>query len=402
MSARPRAIDADLVRLAARRTMPFGLGCVLVAATVAAAWPSQAPFGASFEAPLDAASSAADRALSSGLARQSGLWLVVAVVIPFALARAAGVAAPWRQARRTQRDEDASWLAPRAASDATIAVSTWLGAWLATLVLSCATLLAIEVASGFGPVEARSVGSAAGPGGRWVTSTAPLTWRTRAPDETAPGAHGTSALRARLELGLGAGAGNAAAVEFSARDVDASTRASASNKSCTTRARIGNRGWVEVDWPAGARDVEFTLACADPEARVCVLSDALESWSRASTGAATWDMLLRLACASAAWTALVLALACRLGATTAVAGALVLLAPAWFGPVSWTDAASVWPRSLAVRAIPGADLLDALAIVGDGRAPGPAPTAEIVGAACVTIAALALTVAGVRAWRHAR
>ena len=56
----------------------------------------------------------------------------------------------------------------------------------------------------------------------------------------------------------------------------------------------------------------------------------------------------------------------------------------------------------AVKLLPGADLLVALTILGEGRVPAPVGAAPVVGALLLVTAGLALARPGLASWRHGR
>jgi hypothetical protein len=274
-----------------------------------------------------------------------------------------------------------------------IATSTWLGVAIAAVVLTIAFAVAADIRGGHAPTPV-AAGRLDGPKERWAATGSPLTWHAEIPAdhawEDARMKTGT-VLSARIELGLGGGTGAAAEVEL---------RAQRGWETTVAMARIGNRGSIEVALPPGLGGVDFELACKGEDTRVCVLSDGVELWSlRTSAGlvaehAATLAMLARFALAVCAWLALSIGVSRFVSPATAALAVLAAWVPHW-----WADTG---PSAFSSRWLPGADLFDALSIVGDGRAPACPPLTTLAGTLAIVVVGIVLACFGLRSWRVSR
>lgn len=344
--------------------------------------------------------------IAAGLARESVWYAFVLGVVPLLLVRSVSSVVPWRAvpeaaSRRgasqaaASRHGDAPWLATRAVSNATIAISTWLGCAIAGLAAATCFAFAAELRGGPAPTPV-AAGVLDAPRERWADSKSSLVWHAAMPADLAgadrTGAHpGESDLSARIELGLGAGAGAAAEVELHARRAGASAAAT---------TRIGNRGTIEVTLPRGPGDVDFELACKGEDARVCVLSDHVELWSLPSRSrsflvrAPTAAMLARFALALGAWLAIAIGVSRFVSPATAALCVLAAWVPHW-----WAEAG---PSAFSSRWLPGVDLFDALSVVGDGRAPAGPPMTTLAGTAALVAVGIVIASLGLRSWRVSR
>jgi hypothetical protein len=370
---------ASLARLSLVRTLsPWTIAwCAGVLALLALReW---APATASLGAP----SVAAARAIEHGLARQ-GVWDgALLAIVPFLVWRAARTVSAWRAG-------DVDWMGSRAVSRATILVATWLGAFVASLLVIAPIALIAEARAGASVPSVRLVGTFGEAGAGWAEGRRALTWRARDPlDALTSSARDASTERAvleraadvlpraRFELALGSSSGPGASITLRARRMS-STGAAETH----TVKRVGTRSAIEVDLPPGRGDVEFSLACADASDRVFLLSTRGELWSPvASDGAASTAILARMTLALAAWLALAIGFGAWMHATSAAAMLLALLVAVWCAPQTSTLASLV----------PGGDLLDALSIASRGRVP-PAIDARSF-AVCALIAAIGLSLA---------
>lgn len=344
-------LQIGLARLAARRTLNVVVACwaVAVIAFALLTRPDQAPH--------------------FGFARQQVWATFLVAVAPLCVLRAAQRAAPMQA-------EDASWLAVRSASNAAVAVSTWLGALVAWCAATLAFALAGEIGAPRGETLLVAAGTIAAPASRWVTSEAPLAWRAEVQ-------HPERARRASLELGLVASHGAIGDLHLVARGVTtgAETRAN---------VRVENRARLEVELPRGETAIDFRLECGGAEARAFVLSPAATLWFETpGRWSATSGAALHVVAAGASWLALALFFACFVGGTTAACAVLALWIPVWMAD---------WPAA-ALRWIPGADLFDALAVVGAGRAPAPPGAQAWLGALVLVGLALAATALALRRFR---
>lgn len=361
------AVERGLVALALRRTL--GLGACVWTAALATAVALTLPAAT---APVDAA----DVDVAAGLARQSVWTAFLLGVGPLLVLRSTSQVAPWRR-------HDASWLATRAVSNTTIAVSTWLGACSAGVALAVifGCLAELRRASITAPPVLR--GSFELPRERRLTETTTLIWSATLDDSVR-----RSNAHARIELGLGPGAGAACAVSLR-------VRGHVHGEESTAIDRIGNRGTIEVRLPADEVSFEFELTSAPGEARVFVLSERGEVWSRdGHRHAASLAMFARLALALSVWVALALAFSCFVSGRTAACGVLALWTPLWFSSgIPATGIARIWP---------GADLFDALAIVGEGRAPAAVGLEVVCAAIAIVTLSLGVCAIALRGWRVSR
>ena len=372
-----------LVALAARRTASRGAIVWAVFVAIALAMSSSTPPAAWLEA------GASDPHVAGGLVRESAWSVFLLAVAPVLVLRAARDAAIWRR-------RDAAWVACRVVSNSTVLVSTWLGVVLASFILVSAWGALAEFRAGVdSSPPLRLVGSLAGPaqsvrGSTWIVGTKPFVWRA---DENAAcrAALAAGDAHARIELGLGAGA--ACSVVMRARRTGESlddARAWAEE----ARASIGTRGAIEVALPRGSGPLEFEIELGSPESRLFVLGERLEIHARSSgSHPAALAILARIALAALAWTAFALGCSAWVSPPTAALAVLAALAPAW-----WSEGA----RTASLAWLPGADVFDALAIVGAGRVPSEIGLVGIGGAIAVACAGLALGLAGLARWRSAR
>jgi hypothetical protein len=182
-------------------------------------------------------------------------------------------------------------------------------------------------------------------------------------------------------------------------------RARRGGEASVTTTRIGNRGSIEVTLPAGTDGVEFELACKGQDTRVCVLSEGVELWSLPASSpdipshhvtwqAATLAMLARFLLAMCAWLALAIGVSRFVSPATAALAVLAAWVPHW-----WAEAG---PTAFSSRWLPGVDLFDALAIVGDGRAPACPPLTTVLGTLVIVVIGIVLACAGLRSWRVSR
>ena len=126
-----------------------------------------------------------------------------------------------------------------------------------------------------------------------------------------------------------------------------------------------------------------------------MLSERIELWSRdAGANVATLSIAVRLALALCAWLALALGVSSFVSPATAAFAVLAAWVPHW-----WADERA---SEITVRFLPGADLFDALAIVGDGRAPAMPAIGTLGGTAILVVLGLGLARIGMRRWRVSR
>lgn len=307
-----------------------------------------------------------------GLARQHVWAAFLLGVAPLVVLRATRRAA-------SKRTDDEAWLATRPVGNAAIALSFYVG----TVAAWCLALLPFAVCSELGAPKGERLVESAGEGeiarARWFSADAPLAWTVVLPE-------GARAEHASLEVGIATASGATTRVLARARWVGAEDWSERTT-------HVTTRGRVEFELPgdsSGALELELTCA---PGARAVVLSPHLSLWrvSAARAPVAT-RMALRLALAGAAWCALALAFACFVGATTAASGVLALWVAVWMA--DWPAAPRRW--------IPGADLFDALEIVGLGRAPLALGMEVWVGTGVIVAAAVLVTTVALARWRAAR
>jgi hypothetical protein len=302
-----------------------------------------------------------------GLVRQHYWACFLLGVAPLLVLHAARRAAPARM-------DDPAWLKTRRASNVSIALSTYAGALVAW---SAATLACAAVAELDAPPDERlsiACGTAEVPTGRWFGAEAPLAWRATIPA-------GSGARSATFEIGLGAAGGSAGKVLPRAGGREGRILV------------LGGRGEIEVGILEGETAVEFELQCIGEGTRALVLAPHATLWAQAeSRFSACVSIALRFLLAGATWLALALAFACFAGGTTAACGVLALWVPVWM---------SDWPASMT-RWIPGADLFEALAIVGAGRAPAAPPVHAWIGTFVLVGCAVVASAFGLRRWRVSR
>jgi hypothetical protein len=369
-----------LTGLALRRTASRGAIAWATLVAVAIALASSAPPAAWLEA------GASDPHVAGGLARESAWSGFLLAVAPMIVLRAARDAAFWRR-------RDSAWLASRSVSNSTVFVSAWLGVALASLAFACAFGALAELNAGGGDAhDPRRAGSLVAPGGAWIDGAKPLAWRA---EENAACREAIAAggARARIELGLGGGAGAACQVILRARRAAAGSVGSAGAWTEEARTSIGNRGAIEVVVPRGSGPLEFEIELGTPESRLFVLGEELEVYAQSSRAhAASLAIFTRVALALLAWTAFALGCSAWVSAPTAALAVLAALAPAWWSGGTGTSAFA-W--------LPGADVFEAIGIVGAGRVPAELGAGPIGGAIAVVCAGLAIGLAGLRRWRQA-
>lgn len=358
-----------LARLAFRRAVGpvFLVWCAGVAALLA---------GRDWAPPitgLGAASPDDVRSIAHGLARQ-GIWSGVALaIVPFLVLRAARTVGAWRTG-------EVDWLASRAAARETILVWTWVGSWIAALLVLAATGILAETRAGPGIPSLRLAGTIGAQGSGWVEGRRALRWSASDPHALAP-----PGSRVRFELALGSSAGPGAEVIL---EVRRGAPGQTSESSSRTAQRVGTRAAIEVDLPPGGGDLEFELTCADDRDRAFLMSKAGELWAPVgSDRAAGWALLTRAAVALAAWLALALGLGAWMQATSAALLVLALMLPAWLA----LEPSSIWP---------GGDFLQALAITGRGRVPPAIDGRSLLAAAFVAALGLGLARWSLASWRR--
>lgn len=313
-----------------------------------------------------------------GLWRQS-VWITfLAAVAPILVVRAASKSAPWRRA-------DSAWLASRSTGNATILVSTWIGATLAGLVFAVIFALVAETFAGT-EATSRLAGKLPLPAQRWIDGAKPTAWSIHAPDV----AEGRD-LSARIELGLGPGPGGTSETRVRARRRSDPT----DTWSVEARTAVKNRGALEFPLPRGTGDIDLELSTSAESMRVYVEGESIELWESAPPHSASITMLARCALALAAWIALAIGVSTWTSTTTAA-----LSVPATWAPFWWSQGST---RVDAIATfLPGARIFDDLAILSLGRAPAFIDMRVALGASAVLMLGFLLGIAGLRSWRSGR
>lgn len=359
------ALNLPLARLAARRALAPIVIAIAAAAVLLAL---RGDWGGGSEG-LAAESGGGAVALARASAREGVLSIAILAVVPLLALRAARIVADWRKG-------EGDWLGSRSASRWTVLASTWLGTWAGGAALIAVACLAIELGIGSNGSTLRRAGEIALPPAAWITSEAPSAWTAREDESRWP-----EGSRARVELGFGAGSGASAEIRFRARRGEGAERLSS--------ARIAARGSVEVEIPAGSGPLELEIACARAGARAFVVSDVVEVWEPgASEASASLEILVRVALALLAWSALAIGFGAWVSPPTA---ALALFA-AWI-PAFLADRPPAW--------MPAADLWSALEIAGAGRVPHAIAPGSIAVAIALAAIGLRIGAAGLRSWRIA-
>lgn len=367
-----RVVERGLVRLAIQRTS--GLGVCVVALGLALFMAGDELSG--MFASHGLISWQAD--VHAGLARQTVWTLFLLIALPFLVARVAHKVAP-------SRNGDAPWLATRAESNASIATSTWLGASCASISVALVFMFVAELRAGGPVVLPVASGSLPLPERRQFAAESPLAWTVSVPDPSQE-----SDTTMRIELGLGPGAGSACEVRLRMR-----RHVAGRNEDFVETDHIGNRGAIEVRLPRGVASLEAELSTSSDGARIYVLSERAELWSLEwNRYSASLALLTRVVTCSGVWIALALLFACFVSAPTAAFGVLALWVPLWFASGTLSPA--------LVRWIPGADLFDALAVLGEGRAPARVGLECISSTIAIVASALCMTALALRSWRASR
>ncbi|HKC26092.1 MAG TPA: hypothetical protein VKF32_15205, partial [Thermoanaerobaculia bacterium] len=362
-------------RLAFRRALAPAVHAGPAVPAVIGAWILLALFGltrdwAGTNALLQTAGEGGDPgAAARGMLRE-GVWTILAIsILPLLVFRTARSVSVWRSG-------ESEWLASRGVGRGAILVSTWIGTWAGGATLLALACLAIELRAGAAAPSLRRGPDLALPSGAFssrarIGSRGPLAW-------TAPDTSAIAGARARVQIGFVSGAGSAGEILF---------RAKRDRDERTGRARISSHGSIEVELPPGSGAIGFELSCASPGTTAVVLSDAVEVWSPcASDRAAGVEILIRILVAFAAWTALALGLAAWVSPSIASLAILAAWIPAWLGDI-------------APRWLPGADLWDALSIVGMGRVPAALDSRAFAVGTLLALVGLALAAVGLRSWR---
>ncbi|MBK7875466.1 MAG: hypothetical protein IPJ77_06905 [Planctomycetes bacterium] len=323
----------------------------------------------------------AANAPSAAAAAREALWTATALVlVPFAVLRAARTFALWRAG-------ELDFLAPRAAPRAGIVGATNLGH-----VGACALLVALVAAAcELGRAREASLQDAGElrlPRSGWITGRAPYT-ASLGRAELPKGA------RLEVELVLGTGAGPATEVVLRLERAGAS-RSSASearepsSSAREARARVGARGRIEAEVPAGAGELVLALSLTDPDARVFLAAETARAWRPVEDArAASVVLALRLLALVVAASAVALGLAAFLSPAIAAAGTFALaLVPglAGFDP-AW---------------LPGRGLFDALDVASRARVPAWPGVELLAGAAVLAALGVVLASASRAAWRRTR
>lgn len=331
MSLRSRLFQPRVFLLTLRRTLDLPL--VLWFATSAAFLLAQdwAPPNALLDVHGDPT---ATESTAAGLTRQ-GLWGGLALAIgPLLVLRAATTIAHWRRG-------EIDLFASRAAGRAAWIVSTWIGQCAAaTILLSlCGVLAAARAGSTLLALE--PAGSAGTIGADWITS-----------EEPASSMLGTKAIDApagsRLQVEL-------APQGAPAIEAELCVRAGMARASCTN-VRIATRAAIDVALARERGPLALEIRCLTPGARLRVLSRDIELWIPSASLAVDVRMAARLLLASFTWLALALGLGAWLSPSISALATLAVWIIALLGPRACT-------------LLPGGDLLDALEVIGRGRAP---------------------------------
>ena len=358
---RPRV--GGLVRLAILRTFPPR---TLVVLAILAALAVTRDWGLSPDALPDGLSPEDGERIGRGFCRQ-GVWtLLLILVAPLLVHRAASTLERWRE-------EDAEWLASRPVSRLGVLVAAFLGTWLAgALVLAGIGVLAEVAAGGSGPTSRldRELSHASvvlfedeGPA-RWEQTDCPL-------------AELPAGTRARLRPTVALGSGPVVSLRITA----SSSGGEAERAEAT--ARISGRSVVEVPVPAGAEGhLVLELAREGPGAVLVLPPDGGEIL--VPLGSDRWvgvELLARLLVAAGAWIAVGLGLGAWMRPPVAALGVFALWALPW-----WWGLGATW--------VPGGDLPRVWGMLGEGIAP-PLPDARgLVGFAVLLAVGLGAAIRG--------
>ena len=346
---------APLALLAARRTAPASTLGILAASAAALAW-----------ATCGARGSSVDARTAELLARDES-WLVLGGLIAVLTAyRAATLGLDWRR-----RDADAFGGAQR--SRASIAFSSWLGAWAATLAL-------ISALAGFVELRVRDAGTGDRELGRVaIASNAAPDDRVRLRATVDPPAGARW-----LELGLG----------FIATDVSASVELTArrGEHERTTKQLVASPTRMRVEAPPGDGPLELLLRRTGGHAIVYVTGDELIGLGDPiSLRVSSLALFAHWALALAAWTALAFGLGAHLPPLLAALLALTLGVPSLGGEHPLWRCCTPW------GALP-----QAFESLGRCAAPTPPGALAIASTALIVAASLALAARGLRTWRTPR
>jgi len=304
--------------------------------------------------------------LGRGFCRQ-GVWtLLLVLVAPLLVHRAASTLERWRE-------EDAEWLASRPVPRLGVLVAAFLGTWLgAGLVLAGIAVLAEVALGGSGPTSRLhrelSHGSVV-----LFEDEGPTRWEQTA-CRLAELPAGT---RARLRPTVAPGSGPVVSLRLTASSSEETA------PFAETAARISGRSSVEVAVPAGAEGhLVLELAREGPGAVLVLPPDGGELLvPLASDRWVGVELLVRLLAASGAWIAVGLALGAWMRPAVATLGVLALWALPW-----WWGLGAAW--------VPGGDLPAVWGMLGEGIAP-PLPDARwLVGGAVLLAGGLAAALRG--------
>jgi hypothetical protein len=365
-SARP------LAALALRRALAPAFAAVCVALVALLAARDWTPATALLGAPSDAAKVA----IAHGLVRQ-GIWGGAGIaLLPLLVLRSGRIVRAWRRG-------EVDWLASRAATRTSVLAWTWLGTFAASVIVVLAIAVVAEARVGSGTPSLRYAGELGDGGSGWVEGRRALEWTC-----ADPGARAAAGSRLRVELVLATGSTPGAEIVFEARRVShGAARADAGSRTRTVQ-RIGTRGAIEIELPPAAGDLALSLACGHDNERAYLVTTRGALWTPvASDRAASVGLFARACAALAAWTALAIGLGAWMHAASAAFFLFALMLPAWM---------AVNPPA----AIPGADLLAALAFAGEGRVPPALDVRVLATSAAAVVLGLALARWSLASWRR--
>jgi hypothetical protein len=327
---------------------------------------------------LGAAGDAAKVQIAHGLVRQ-GIWGGACIaLLPVLVLRSGRIVRAWRRG-------EVDWLASRAATRTSVLTWTWLGTFAASVIVVLAIAVVVEARVGSGAPSFRYAGELGDGGSGWVEGRRALEWTC-----ADPGARAPAGSRLRIELVLATGSTPGAEIVFDVRRI---ARAASGERADTdsrrrTVERIGTRGAIEIELPPAEGDLAFSLACGHDNERACLVTTRGALWTPvASDRAASVGLFARACAALAAWTALAIGLGAWMHAASAAFFLFALMLPAWM---------AIAPPS----AIPGADLLSALAIAGEGRVPLALDLRVLATSAVAVVLGLALARWSVASWRR--
>ncbi len=346
-------MNAELTKLAFRRTLPPGVVLFALAALLVAGTASWAPTAGALEELID-------EELARALTRQ-GVWVAALVLlIPVLVFRAAASVAGWRRG-------EVDWMASSPTARHTLLLSTWAGTVAAGALVVGACGIVAEVAAGSGAETVRLKERTNVPRVVLVEEDALEHWTVNAPRV------GEARLRVYLVAG-GPGAEVRLALE---RD--------GGGRSEVTR-RIAGRTELRAALPDGEGPVRVSLGRVGAGAIVALdprgldlLVPARHEWLASSQlFVGTWLALC-------AW----LALALGFGAWVS-------------GPIAATAVVAVtaltWSR--ATPGLPWSGLPEALALVGERIVPPTRPPAAEALTLLVIATGLLLGRVGLRSWRR--